>query len=182
MKRLIGLLAVFVLIVTVPHIVYAAPARIAQKPTVTPAVTPTPTAPPKVEYDLPYPGILPTHPLYFMKNFRDRIIEMLITDPVSKAEFYLLQSDKKVGMGLMLKSAKDAKAAQTAFTEAAAAHDTTITLLESQKKAGRAIPDHTIDKLTLSLAKHREVLSDSGESVDAVTRQEAKVREIWGER
>ncbi|MBI3576483.1 hypothetical protein HY086_00365, partial [Candidatus Gottesmanbacteria bacterium] len=56
----------------------------------------------KVEYLLPYPGILPDNPLYFLKAARDKIIEFLIADPVRKAEFYILQSDKRLGMTSML--------------------------------------------------------------------------------
>jgi len=35
-----------------------------------------------VQYDLPYTGILPDNPLYFLKALRDNIYGMLITDPI----------------------------------------------------------------------------------------------------
>ncbi len=69
------------------------------------AVTPAPVVP-KVEYNLPYPGILPDHPLYFLKQLRDKILDFLITDPVKKAEFYILQADKRLSMGIALTDEK----------------------------------------------------------------------------
>lgn len=48
------------------------------------------------QYQLPYPGILPDSPLYPLKALRDRIILFLIADPLKKAEFTLLQADKRL--------------------------------------------------------------------------------------
>lgn len=61
---------------------------------------PTPT--PVITYTLPYPGILPDNPLYPLKMLRDRIILFLITDPVKRARFNLLQADKRLQSGLYL--------------------------------------------------------------------------------
>src|SRR3989344_1770388 len=55
-----------------------------------------------VDYDLPYPGLLPDHPLYFLKMMRDSAIGFLISDPLKKAEFDLLQADKRLNSGLYL--------------------------------------------------------------------------------
>ena len=46
-----------------------------------------------IDYALPYPGILIDHPLYFLKNIRDLIMERIITEPGKKVEFAILQSD-----------------------------------------------------------------------------------------
>ena len=54
------------------------------------------------EYALAYPGILPDHPLYPLKMTRDKTIEFLILDPIKKAEFYLLQADKRLSAGITL--------------------------------------------------------------------------------
>lgn len=48
-----------------------------------------------ISYDLPYPGMLPDNPLYFLKTLRDKFISMIISDPVKKAEFDILTSDKR---------------------------------------------------------------------------------------
>lgn len=63
-----------------------------------PSATPAP-----INYTLPYPGILPDHPLYFLKSFRDAILSRLISNPVKKFEFDLLQADKKLNMAIFLK-------------------------------------------------------------------------------
>ena len=64
-------------------------------------VTPTPT-PQTVDYTLPYPGILPDNPLYFLKAIRDNIYGWLISDPLKKTKFDLLMADKRLQMGVFL--------------------------------------------------------------------------------
>jgi hypothetical protein len=56
----------------------------------------------QVNYELPYPGLLPDNPLYFLRVIRDKTIEFLISDPLKKAEFYLLQADKRLNAGIFL--------------------------------------------------------------------------------
>ncbi|MEK7605041.1 MAG: DUF5667 domain-containing protein [Patescibacteria group bacterium] len=58
--------------------------------------------PSPINYPLAYPGILPDNPLYPLKMLRDRIVFFLINDPFKKAEFNLLQADKRLGAGLFL--------------------------------------------------------------------------------
>jgi hypothetical protein len=67
-----------------------------------------------VKYELPYLGILPDNPLYFLRAIRDRIIDILISDPLKKAEFYLLQADKRLNAGIyLLNKGKDSLALST---------------------------------------------------------------------
>lgn len=61
-------------------------------------VSPTPT----VEYALPYPGILPDHPLYWVKRMRDGILVFFTRGPSKQAELFLLFSNKKLVMGRLL--------------------------------------------------------------------------------
>jgi hypothetical protein len=56
----------------------------------------------QINYELPYPGLLPDSPLYFLRIIRDKTVELLISDPLKKAEFDLLQSDKRVNAGIYL--------------------------------------------------------------------------------
>jgi len=65
----------------------------------------TPTQSPSkgpVQYELPYPGVLPGALLYNLKAVRDRIIEFLMSDPSKKSNFYLLQADKRLSASIML--------------------------------------------------------------------------------
>lgn len=148
---------------------YALAPRITDVPK--PSVTPTPGP---VEYTLPYPGILPTHPLYMIKLLRDKIIEMLITDPLSKSEFYILQADKKLNMAISLASAKNAKEADEAFKESLSAREQALTLLTDYKKSGSTIPGHLTEKFFLSMEKHNEILRVSGVSSDTLLSLKAK--------
>lgn len=124
-----------------------------------PVVAPTPV-PVMVEYVLPYPGMLPDNPLYFLKNVRDQIIELLISDPVRKAEFYLLQADKKLSMGITLSDKGKSEEAKEILVQAFSARKQAQIMLTDAVKTGRAVPAFIVEKLILSLQKHKEVLSD----------------------
>lgn len=69
----------------------------------------------EAEYALPYPGILPDNPFYPLKMLRDRFVGFLISDSLKKAEFNLLQADKRLAsaMYLMQRSDKVLLAEQT---------------------------------------------------------------------
>lgn len=60
------------------------------------------TSTPSINYDLPYPGMLPDNPLYFLKVARDAIVKLLIIDPLKKAQFSLLTAEKRMYAGQML--------------------------------------------------------------------------------
>lgn len=112
-----------------------------------------------VEYVLPYPGILPTHPLYFLKMMRDQIVEALISDPVKRADFYITQSDKKLSMALALSDAKKSKETTRALADAVALRQKSIKQLEDLRSAKQEIPGYISDQLTRSLVKHLEVVT-----------------------
>src|SRR3989338_6920091 len=54
------------------------------------------------DYQLPYPGILPDNPLYNLKTLRDKVWSFLISNPSKKAEFDLLQADKRLSVAIAL--------------------------------------------------------------------------------
>ncbi len=56
----------------------------------------------KTDYYLPYPGILPDHPLYWLKMLRDKIVLKLTNDPQSRFERLLLYADKRIGAAEVL--------------------------------------------------------------------------------
>src|SRR3989344_5431146 len=65
-------------------------------------ISETPEIKKSVEYNLPYPGLLPDSPFYSLKSLRDKIVSFLISSPLKKAEFNLLQADKRLNAGLYL--------------------------------------------------------------------------------
>lgn len=73
---------------------------------ITPSVYPSP-----INYELPYPGILPGSPLYSFKLLRDKITDIFTSSPLKKANFYLLQADKRLAAALALYEEGDKKLA-----------------------------------------------------------------------
>lgn len=48
------------------------------------------------DFDLPHPGILPDHSLYFAKMLRDRAKLMLVGDDIKKINLLLFYADKRI--------------------------------------------------------------------------------------
>lgn len=118
------------------------------------------TVKPKVEYQLPFPGILPDNPLYMIKAFRDRIMEVLIAEPVRKTEFYVLQADKRLGMGVQLLDKGNTALAETTFSKGETYMDKAVSTAVNYKSGGKELPGYLVERLTKSLAKHIEVLDE----------------------
>lgn len=120
-------------------------------------VKPSPTP---LEYALPYPGILPDHPLYFLKRLRDTILLRLVSSPLRKVEFYILLSDKRLNMSIsLMESGKEELALKTS--------EEAIGFLRMAEKdifmiAAGAEPgvNSLKDKLDNSLLKHSEVFGE----------------------
>ncbi len=114
----------------------------------------------KPEYLLPFPGILPDHPLYFLKALRDTILDRLIVDPLRKAEFHVLQADKRLGMGKLLVEQGKGALAETTISKGEKYMERAISGLSAFKSTGRPVPASLIDRLTRSMEKHIEVLTE----------------------
>lgn len=145
-------------------------------------ITPSPSPKP-VDYTLPYPGLLPDHPLYFLRALRDTLQEVFVSDPVKKAEYYQLQADKGISASQVLARKEGAVvlAAATAG-EALTAYDKAIEAAMEAKKQGHAIQEIR-NKLIESNCKHREVLEQIRDSVKeseqaAFKKEEQKAREL----
>jgi hypothetical protein len=113
----------------------------------------------RIEYILPYPGILPDHPLYFLKSLRDRILNIAISNPIKKTEFYLLMADKRLAMGELLMEQGKQEIAYSTITKAekyrAQAVETFIKIKVSQKDNVASL----LDKLLAASYKHSEVIT-----------------------
>jgi len=115
---------------------------------------------PKVEYNLPYPGIGPDHPLYVLKAARDWLLDKLIVDPVRKVEFYILQGDKRLQMGINLIVKNKNTLAEQVVSKGEKYQVKAVAALAALKKSGTLIPGYLLDRLENSLAKHVEVLEE----------------------
>lgn len=112
----------------------------------------------KDDYLLPYPGILPDHPLYFLKALRDRILEGLIVDPLRKAEFYILQADKRLNMGLFFNNQGKNTQMEEVISKGEKYMEKAVSGLVALKTTGVQIPASVVDRLEKSLVKHTQIL------------------------
>lgn len=110
------------------------------------------------EYSLPYPGILPDNPLHFLKALRDRIILMLISDPVKEAEFNLLTSDKRIYAAQLLADRGKDDLSVSTLSKSNNYFQNAISSTAEAKKMGKRV-DIVLHNMEKSIVKHQEVLS-----------------------
>jgi hypothetical protein len=113
------------------------------------------------EYQLPYPGLLPDSPFYIFKTTRDKVVSFLISDPLKKAEFNLLQADKRLNAGLMQVNKRNGKddLAESAISKGQNYFEDAIGNVEEAKKE-RITTNDIEQKLVRSAKKHIDVLND----------------------
>ena len=117
-------------------------------------------SPTTVDYQLPYPGMLPDNPLYFLKAFRDNLTALFLSKPLDKAQFDLMQSDKNVESSYLLVTQVAGKTdlAVKTFTRGQEEFSEAIAQVISAKKQGYSITDLS-KKLELSNQKHIQILN-----------------------
>lgn len=131
----------------------------------------------EVSYELPYPGLLPDNPLYFLRIIRDKTVGFLIADPLKKAEFDLLQADKRLNAGLYLlnsirqndsseKNDKKIKLAISTISKAENYFEQALNKMGEAKMQGRNI-NETEGKLKNALRKHQQELERLIQKVSA---------------
>lgn len=159
----LGLFTLFVVVTSRPAYAAIPSSNTDKKPTI--AATPAPVAKAvavigkKQEYLLPFPGILPDHPLYFFKQVRDGIMDRLIVDPIRKAEFLVLQADKRLNMGKALVEQGKGALAEEIVSKGEKYMERAISGLGAYKSMGRTVPASTTDKIGRSMEKHVEELT-----------------------
>ncbi len=119
----------------------------------------TPSSIKTIDYTLPYPGLLPDNPLYFLKAIRDRVIEFLISDPIKKANFELLQSDKRLNEGLLLFKKGESKYSlgETTISKGENYFEKGIAEIERAREQGIVTTDIS-RRFYLASLKHRDVI------------------------
>ncbi len=133
---------------------FSAPLTLAHAQEVSPSAMPTPTP---VDYQLPYPGILPGNPFYFLKVGRDKVMSFLISSPLKKAEFDLLQADKRLQASVVLLANGNQTVALSTLGKGENYFEEAITKISEAKKQGMDIHDIT-KRLEVSNLKHQEVV------------------------
>lgn len=130
-------------------------------------ITPTPslsfqeaTPPAKIEYTLPYPGILSDHPLYFLKRLRDQIMERLIADPVRKVEFYMLQADKNINMGIFFAAKQKETLSAEALLQGQKNFEYAVRAASEIKSQGKEVPSYLLERFASAAVKYEEVFTE----------------------
>jgi hypothetical protein len=107
-----------------------------------------------VNYELPYPGILPDNPLYFFKVIRDKAVGFLISNPLKKAEFNLLQADKRLNAGMSLFNKNNITLAYSTISKAENYFSEAIDEMD-KAKAQKLQMTNVKEKLKEALKRHR---------------------------
>lgn len=113
----------------------------------------------KVTYTLSYPGLLPDHPLYFLKAARDKIVAFFISDPLKKADYDVLQADKRIESSLLLVQKSKFDLARDTFSKGENYFEDGIDRMSDAKTQGMDIQEmakHLLDANT----KHQDVFRD----------------------
>ena len=127
-------------------------------------VSPTPTS--QVNYELPYPGLLPDSPIYFLRIIRDKAVNFLIADPLKKADFNLLQADKRLSAGIHLFNKGKFSLAVTTISKGENYFEEALTKKREAVKQGMDIKDIE-RRLMQAVAKHHKEL-------DSLTKRASK--------
>lgn len=109
-----------------------------------------------IDYQLPYPGLLPDNPLYFIKQIRDSFMLFMAHDEAQKLEVYLQISDKNLSAGVELAKKGRHKLSVAMVEEAENRFDS---IVEKLKKEKTPHPEFvaTLKKANL---KHRETIEN----------------------
>lgn len=113
-----------------------------------------------LDYELPYPGILPDHPLYSLKLFRDRLLDFLIRDGNKRIEYNLLMADKRLNMGVSLVEKQQYDLAEETVSKGEKYLVKAVDGLYKSRDEGRDMASDLSKKLLLSIQKHRVVVDE----------------------
>lgn len=109
------------------------------------------------DYQLPYPGILPNHPLYGIKVLRDQVMEFFTRDPLKKAELDLLFADKRINMAQVVRE-QDWALSETTASKAEKYLIKVQQSLEAAKSIGLTPTVSFIAKVKRATRAHNKIL------------------------
>jgi hypothetical protein len=120
------------------------------------AIAPPTTA---IDYQLPYPGILPDSPLYNLKIIRDKVLGFFISNPVKKAEYDINMADVRISAALALADQKkDTPLAKTTISKAQNYQTEAMVNIRIAKSQG-IDTQSLVKKLNQAKGKYKEVAS-----------------------
>lgn len=110
-----------------------------------------------VSYDLPYSGALPGTPFYFLKALRDRLVSLLINDPLKKAQFDLLNSDKRIAAAMLLFDKKQEDLALSTISKSTNYFQEAVAITQETAKTRKEAGQY-FDTLSQAARKHIEII------------------------
>jgi hypothetical protein len=113
-----------------------------------------------MQYPLPDPGMLSNHPLYFLKSFRDKLLEFFIRDPNKKIEFTILQADKFLSMAIKQSSDSQWNAVSDSINQAYKYAQKAQSGIVKLKLTNGIYPGYLKENLLASINKHLEVMGN----------------------
>ena len=124
----------------------------------------TPSPEPKINYYLPYPGILPDNPFYKIKMLRDQVWLLLTSDPAKKAELLVLFANKRIGAGEVLIRGNKVSLGISTLIKGEKYFERAMAEVNKAKKKGVKV-ENVSAKLKSAPLKYEEVLTNLKESV-----------------
>ncbi len=112
-----------------------------------------------IDYQLPWPGILPDDPLYKIKVIRDKLVLSLIPSPQKKLEFNLLQADKGIYATQLLFDKGKIDLAKSTALKAEHSYTLLATDYKWMRWLSKPISKELDSKIKKAAIKHQEVLS-----------------------
>ena len=120
----------------------------------------------KVEYYLPYPGLLPDSPLYKLKALRDKIGLLLTWDEEQTAERELFLADKRINAAVALFEGGKEELAVTTATKAEKYLEAAINRAMTLKNSGKDVKS-MLGVMAKAAAKHEELMERFAKEVVA---------------
>ena len=117
---------------------------------------------PKVNYTLPYPGLLPDNPLYKLKVIRDMIVGFFISDSIQKADYDLTLADKRTFASQMLFDTGKQSLALDTISKAQNYYEEGVEQVILAKKQGEQVSGE-LNKFSESVALREYMLSNMKE-------------------
>lgn len=124
----------------------------------------------EVDYYLAYPGILPDHPLYWLKMIRDRILLALTQDPTQRFNRLLLYADKRLGAAKVLIEGSQPALGVTTATKAEKYLEQALASYKELEKNQKVSPELR-DHFKKALLKHSELITELADEVPEQTRE-----------
>lgn len=145
------------------------------------SVTPSPASNP-IDYDLPYPGILPDSPFYNFKVLKDKTNEVFISSPSEKSNYFLLQADKRLAASIMLYEKGNTQVSVETLSRGVNYLEKSYAKMEEAERSQENIYD-TFGKMKASLIKHDEEIekfrnTEKGQDLEKLDESLKKVQEL----